>query len=139
MARYIPVHATGFEVDGLRQVVSTSILPAPMPTKVYVQTLGCPKNLVDSEIMLGLAARDGAEIVLDPESADVYVVNTCGRSFRPRCRRSTRSWAPATSTGCPTCSAVRRRPTASDTAARRISCRRRSCRDFAPAPSFRPT
>jgi len=48
-----------------------------MGTKVYVQTLGCPKNLVDSEIMLGLAAREGAEIVLDPEAADVYLVNTC--------------------------------------------------------------
>lgn len=48
-----------------------------MGTKVYVQTLGCPKNLVDSEIMLGLVAREGAEIVLDPEAADVYVVNTC--------------------------------------------------------------
>ena len=45
--------------------------------KVYLQTLGCPKNLVDSEVMLGLAARGGAEIVLDPADADVYVVNTC--------------------------------------------------------------
>ncbi len=49
-----------------------------MATKVYLQSLGCAKNLVDSEIMLGLLARDGAEVVLDPEAADVYVVNTCG-------------------------------------------------------------
>lgn len=53
------------------------MLPALMAAKVYLQTLGCPKNLVDSEIMLGLVAREGAEIVLDPEAADVYVVNTC--------------------------------------------------------------
>src|SRR5579862_1468018 len=46
--------------------------------KVYLQSLGCPKNLVDSEMMLGLLARDGAEIVLDPAAADVLVVNTCG-------------------------------------------------------------
>ena len=46
--------------------------------KVYVQTLGCPKNLVDSELMLGAVARDGAQVVLDPEAADVLVVNTCG-------------------------------------------------------------
>jgi ribosomal protein S12 methylthiotransferase len=46
--------------------------------KVYLQTLGCPKNLVDSELMLGAAARDGAQVVLDPEAADVLVVNTCG-------------------------------------------------------------
>jgi ribosomal protein S12 methylthiotransferase len=46
--------------------------------KVYLQSLGCPKNQVDSEMMLGLIVRDGGEIVLDPELADVVVVNTCG-------------------------------------------------------------
>ncbi len=46
--------------------------------RVYLQSLGCPKNLVDSEMMLGLMARDGAEIVLDPAAADVLIVNTCG-------------------------------------------------------------
>jgi ribosomal protein S12 methylthiotransferase len=49
-----------------------------MPKRVYLQSLGCPKNLVDSEHMLGLAARAGAEIVLDPADADVLVINTCG-------------------------------------------------------------
>ncbi len=46
--------------------------------KVYLQSLGCPKNLVDSEIMLGLARRAGATIVTDPDEADILVVNTCG-------------------------------------------------------------
>ncbi len=46
--------------------------------KVYLESLGCPKNRVDSELMLGLAWREGAEIVSDPEAADVVVVNTCG-------------------------------------------------------------
>jgi len=46
--------------------------------KVFLQSLGCPKNLVDSEHMLGLIAREGAEIVLDPEAADIVIVNTCG-------------------------------------------------------------
>ncbi len=45
--------------------------------RVHFLTLGCPKNQVDSEIMLGVLARDGHELVLDPESADVLVVNTC--------------------------------------------------------------
>jgi ribosomal protein S12 methylthiotransferase len=49
-----------------------------MAAKVYLQSLGCPKNLVDSEMMLGLVARDGGEVVLDPEAADVVIVNTCG-------------------------------------------------------------
>ncbi len=46
--------------------------------KIFLQTLGCPKNQVDSEHMLGLLAQAGAEIVLDPEAADVVIVNTCG-------------------------------------------------------------
>jgi ribosomal protein S12 methylthiotransferase len=49
-----------------------------MAAKVFLQSLGCPKNLVDSEMMLGLIARDGGEIVLDPQVADVLIVNTCG-------------------------------------------------------------
>jgi len=41
-------------------------------------SLGCPKNLVDSERMLGNLAKDGWNIVPDAEGADVVVVNTCG-------------------------------------------------------------
>jgi ribosomal protein S12 methylthiotransferase len=40
-------------------------------------SLGCPKNLVDSEVMLGLARNAGHELTDDPASADVLVVNTC--------------------------------------------------------------
>ncbi|HEX9241891.1 MAG TPA: 30S ribosomal protein S12 methylthiotransferase RimO [Anaeromyxobacter sp.] len=49
-----------------------------MPTRVYMHTLGCPKNRVDSEIMLGTLAEAGYRLVQDPEKADVVVVNTCG-------------------------------------------------------------
>jgi ribosomal protein S12 methylthiotransferase len=45
--------------------------------KIGVVSLGCPKNLVDSEVMLGLAEQAGHEITSDAESADVLVVNTC--------------------------------------------------------------
>src|SRR5262245_25963064 len=45
--------------------------------RVHLVTLGCPKNQVDSETMLGVLARAGHELVLDPEAADVLVVNTC--------------------------------------------------------------
>ena len=41
-------------------------------------SLGCPKNLVDSERMLGLLQLDGYELVSEPEGADFVVVNTCG-------------------------------------------------------------
>ena len=41
-------------------------------------SLGCPKNLVDSERMLGLLKLDGYQLIADPEDADFVVVNTCG-------------------------------------------------------------
>jgi ribosomal protein S12 methylthiotransferase len=44
---------------------------------VHLSTLGCPKNRVDSEVMLGVLARKGHELVLDPGQADVLIVNTC--------------------------------------------------------------
>lgn len=47
------------------------------PQKVSFVSLGCPKNLVDSEVMMGLLARAGAELSPRAEDADVIVVNTC--------------------------------------------------------------
>jgi ribosomal protein S12 methylthiotransferase len=41
-------------------------------------SLGCPKNLVDSERMAGLLQLDGYELVADPRGADLVVINTCG-------------------------------------------------------------
>ena len=45
--------------------------------KIGLVSLGCPKNLVDSEVMLGLAQNAGHELTPDPAEADVLVVNTC--------------------------------------------------------------
>src|ERR1700680_2264794 len=45
--------------------------------KVGFVSLGCPKNLVDSEVMMGMLAGAGAELVPKAEDADVIVVNTC--------------------------------------------------------------
>jgi len=57
----------------------------PAPTEksdaihsVAFVSLGCPKNLVDSERMLGLLAQDGLTITSDHESADAIIINTCG-------------------------------------------------------------
>jgi ribosomal protein S12 methylthiotransferase len=41
-------------------------------------SLGCPKNLVDSERMLGMLQLDGYQLVNDPQGADFAIVNTCG-------------------------------------------------------------
>src|SRR5258705_2973769 len=45
--------------------------------KIGLISLGCPKNLVDSEVMLGLAQQAGHELTNDAADADVLVVNTC--------------------------------------------------------------
>jgi ribosomal protein S12 methylthiotransferase len=47
-------------------------------TKVGFVSLGCPKNLVDSEVMMGILARDGYELTPRADEAEVLVVNTCG-------------------------------------------------------------
>ena len=47
------------------------------PTFAFV-SLGCPKNLVDSERMLGRLSQEGYALVPEAEGADVVIVNTCG-------------------------------------------------------------
>jgi ribosomal protein S12 methylthiotransferase len=49
---------------------------AARPTVGFV-SLGCPKNLVDSEVMMGLLQRAGGELVADAAQAEILVVNTC--------------------------------------------------------------
>lgn len=44
---------------------------------LYMMTLGCPKNRVDSEVMLGSLQHKGYQLVQEPDAADVIVVNTC--------------------------------------------------------------
>lgn len=46
--------------------------------RVAFISLGCPKNLVDSEKMLGLLAKDGIKLVNEDQSPDALVINTCG-------------------------------------------------------------
>lgn len=46
--------------------------------KVHFISLGCPKNLVDSEIMAGTLMKDGYSVVGEAEEADTVIVNTCG-------------------------------------------------------------
>src|SRR6202451_309742 len=46
-------------------------------TKVGFVSLGCPKNLVDSEVMMGILAREGYELTARADEAEILVVNTC--------------------------------------------------------------
>ena len=57
--------------------VATLEPPKTAAPKVGFVSLGCPKNLVDSEVMMGMLAQAGAQLVRRAEDADVIVVNTC--------------------------------------------------------------
>src|SRR5437762_5581148 len=46
--------------------------------KIGFISLGCPKNLIDSEVMMGQLKQHGFQITSDAEEADTVVVNTCG-------------------------------------------------------------
>ncbi|HTV05656.1 MAG TPA: 30S ribosomal protein S12 methylthiotransferase RimO [Acidobacteriaceae bacterium] len=65
-------------LDEAQRLVTSenSAIPANRP-KIGFVSLGCPKNLVDSEVMMGLLDRAGAEMTSNPESAEILVVNTC--------------------------------------------------------------
>ncbi len=49
-----------------------------MAEKLFLMSLGCPKNLVDSEVMLGQLEKAGYQVVEEPEEAHLLLVNTCG-------------------------------------------------------------
>ncbi|MGB2878644.1 MAG: 30S ribosomal protein S12 methylthiotransferase RimO [Candidatus Omnitrophota bacterium] len=46
--------------------------------KIYLLSLGCPRNLVDSEVLQGLLEKKGFAVQDDPDGADLAIVNTCG-------------------------------------------------------------
>ena len=55
--------------------------------RVYAVSLGCPKNLVDTEIMLGGLTHAGWEVTGEPAAADLLLVNTCG-FIEPACKEA---------------------------------------------------
>ncbi len=52
--------------------------PAVQGNKIYFISLGCPRNLVDSEVMLGILLKAGYEAAPEMSTADFIVINTCG-------------------------------------------------------------
>jgi ribosomal protein S12 methylthiotransferase len=64
-------------VESPREISTPVKIEAPEPLKVGFVSLGCPKNLVDSEVMMGMLQSGGARITVNAEDADVIVVNTC--------------------------------------------------------------
>ncbi|MCU1299287.1 MAG: ribosomal protein methylthiotransferase, partial [Acidobacteriaceae bacterium] len=68
---------TVVDLDSPKSQPVSSSEASTKPTKVGFVSLGCPKNLVDSEVMMGMLAHAGAELIQRAEDADVIVVNTC--------------------------------------------------------------
>src|ERR1700760_915253 len=62
----------------VRDELSAGLAIKPTPIRVGMISLGCAKNLVDAEIMLGGVRAKGMEITRSAEEADVMIVNTCG-------------------------------------------------------------
>jgi ribosomal protein S12 methylthiotransferase len=60
----------------VKKIISATSGPTA-PAKVGFVSLGCPKNLVDSEVMMGMLTQAGAVLTPDAQDADVIVVNTC--------------------------------------------------------------
>ncbi len=61
----------------MSEALLESVVSAPVRPKVGFVSLGCPKNLVDSEVMMGLLHHNGAELTQRAEDAEIIVINTC--------------------------------------------------------------
>jgi len=72
---------------GSAHPVDLKSLKTPKPKTVFSISLGCPKNLVDTEIMLGGLTRAGWEVTGTPAAADLLLVNTCG-FIEPACKEA---------------------------------------------------
>jgi ribosomal protein S12 methylthiotransferase len=64
-------------VTNLATIEAEPLQAAPPRPKVGFVSLGCPKNLVDSEVMMGLLHHNGAELTPRAEDAEIIVINTC--------------------------------------------------------------
>jgi ribosomal protein S12 methylthiotransferase len=67
----------GFIESFNRPMSAADVLRPPSAVKVGIISLGCAKNLVDAEIMLGDIVAQGMEVTANAEEADVLIVNTC--------------------------------------------------------------
>src|SRR5204863_2851923 len=65
------------ELRDLCELGADAVARGVLLLKIGLVSLGCPKNLVDGEVMLGLAQQAGHEITADARDADVIIVNTC--------------------------------------------------------------
>jgi ribosomal protein S12 methylthiotransferase len=70
-----------------KKILHTENRKPKTENRVYAISLGCPKNLVDTEIMLGGLTNAGWEVTGEPAAADLLLVNTCG-FIEPACKEA---------------------------------------------------
>ena len=80
-----PPRGSQDEPAGLTQIPSGPVTTESLGVRVGMVSLGCPKNLVDAEVMLGRLQKAGYRLAADAKQADVVVVNTC--AFIDRAKR----------------------------------------------------
>src|SRR5690242_13255429 len=73
----LPMVAVSVDRPRLSTRATTGTNPRAKTTLGFVN-LGCTKNQVDAEIMLGTLAASGFELSADPDKAEVVIINTCG-------------------------------------------------------------
>ncbi len=78
MATFLARRAPAIPARGWPLRGGTATPAAPMARTIHFVSLGCAKNRVDTEVMLGVSGLSGFEPVEDPAEAEVIVVNTCG-------------------------------------------------------------
>ena len=66
-----------YPLNRLAEGLTISIPWERVVAKIGFISLGCPKNLVDSEVMIGLLQAQGHELITDPADAEVLIINTC--------------------------------------------------------------
>jgi ribosomal protein S12 methylthiotransferase len=69
------------------KILNTKNLKPKTQNRLYAISLGCPKNLVDTEIMMGRLTRAGWQVIDQPEAADLLLVNTCA-FIEPACKEA---------------------------------------------------
>ncbi|MEW5723576.1 MAG: 30S ribosomal protein S12 methylthiotransferase RimO [Thermodesulfobacteriota bacterium] len=78
MSDQVRARRSGRQADGKNTSRPREEKQVLLNTTVHLVSLGCPKNRVDSEYLLGLLAERGARVVEDPAQARVILINTCG-------------------------------------------------------------
>ena len=67
-----------FVIKNMNEIIRKILMIEDTTKKIYIDTMGCPKNHVDSEMLAGMLLRKGQTLIDNPDEADCIIINTCG-------------------------------------------------------------